>query len=488
MITLEQESQEAECVEIAKSFRSPLLFAEEFSQKKYGVDAPQWIRTPHLSVVDYEFQQLLETDKTDILIVTMPVRHGKSEYLAKWATAYHKMRYPHKNIMLTSNTSRLANKHSRWVRDTVHQLSPKFNLKGVDARNSSVSEWKLDGAGMGGCVSAGIGGSIVGMPADLLIIDDYLKDAKSAYSQTVRDAQWDWFISTSSTRLEPNGKIVLLCTRWHSDDLIGRILANRNELDFRVRYINMQAIRDSSHGKDPLGRQDGEALWPERWPVEVMERRKRQSKHWWYSIYQGRPTGSGMSSFPPEYFTNVFVDDADWPSDMVLSASALDPSKGKNSKGGDYQAAVYVGYSNGILYVDADLDRRAVSQMVRNFVQFNRDRKPAVTAIEGNAFQELLGEDYSDACYQVGYAADAPMMLNNTINKALRIERLGKFLDARMIRFRRAVGCELLVSQLKEFPFGTHDDGPDAMEMAIRALMQTFGALASMYDAIESPI
>lgn len=488
MIAEAYQSIDQGTIEIAKAFRSPLLFAEEFSKKKYNVDATQWKRAPHLSVVDYEFQQLLETDQTDILIITMPVRHGKSEYLAKWATAYHKLRYPHKNIMLTSNTARLANKHSRWVRNTVHQLAPMFGLKGVDAKNSSVSEWKLDGAGMGGCVSAGISGSIVGMPADLLIIDDYLKDAKSAYSQTVRDAQWDWFISTSSTRLEPGGKCVLLCTRWHSDDVIGRILEHRKDLDFRVRYINMQALRDSSQGKDPLARADGEALWPERWPVEVMERRRKQSKHWWHSIYQGRPQGSGMSSFPPEYFVNLFVDEEDWPKDMVLSASALDPSKGKSAKKGDYQAAVYVGYSNGLFYVDADLDRRAIPQMVRNFVSFNRDRKPAVTAIEGNAFQELLGDDYADACYQIGYNADPPLMLNNSTNKNLRIERLGKFFDNRMLRFRKSVGCELLINQLKEFPNATHDDGGDALEMALRALMMTFGSLASMYDAQESPI
>ena len=465
----------------AKAFKSPMHLAEHFSKG-------EWEQAEHLKILDYEFMNLLRSKDVDILIVTMPVRHGKSQYLGKWAPAWHKLRYPYQNTIICSNTVKMARDNSRWVRDKVHQLAPQASLKGIDPTNSSATEWKLDGPGMGGCIASGTSGSIVGFSANLLIIDDYLKDAKSAYSETVRDAQWDWFTAAASTRLEPGGKIIMCCTRWHEDDLIGRIMANREELGFRVRCINMQAIRDSSSGKDPLGRKDGEVLWPARWPIDVMERRKKQAGHWWFSIYQGKPKSGGLSAWPEEYFLNLWCDEDEWPGHMGLSASAFDPSKGGKTKAGDYQASVYVGYSGGKFYVDAELDRRSLTQMIRAYVAFNKERKPAVAAIEGNAFQELLKDDYEQACEDVGYYADPPLMLNNTVNKNLRIERLGKFLDAKMFRFRRSAGCELLVKQLKEFPNGKHDDGADGLEMALRALCEAFADLAGLYETSESQI
>lgn len=457
-----------------------MVFAEHFSDGA-------WKRSRHLQVIDFEYQNLLADRNLDMLIVTMPVRHGKTEYFSKWANTHHTLKNPHKNTILCSNTSRLARSNSRWVRDKVHELAPAAGLKGVDATNASASEWSLDGKGMGGCISSGVTGSVMGFPADILAIDDYLKDAKAAYSEPVRDAQWDWFISTSSTRLEPGGKIIILATRWHSDDLIGRILAKRSELNMRVRYVNMQALRDSSDGsKDALRRQDGEALWPERWPAEVMERRKKQSGHWWHSIYQGSPKGSGMSEWPSEYFNNLWVDDEDWPSEFTFSACYLDPSKGKNARRGDYSAIVFVGYKEGKLYVDSSIERRPIPTMVRDFVLFNKERRPAFEGIEANAFQELLGEDYYQACDAYGYRVDPPMLLHNRANKVnLRIPRLGTWLAARSLRFRSTASNELLLNQLRDFPHATHDDGPDALEAAIRLLCNSVEGLRGMHEIEE---
>ncbi len=466
----------------AAVWRSPASFAEHFSRG-------QWRRARHLDVIDYEFQNLLNDPELDMLIVKMPIRHGKSEYLARWAPAHYILTRPHNRVIICSNTLKLARSHSRWVRDKVHELAPMAGLYGVDSNNASSTEWQLSGQGMGGCIASGVTGSIVGFGADLLILDDYLKDAKSAFSQSVRDAQWEWLVSTSSTRLEPGGKLVILCSAWHSDDLIGRCLSKRDEMDLRLRCITLQALRDESEGKDPLGRKDGEALWPERWPAEVMERRKKRAGMWWWSIYQGRPRGSGLNAWPPEYFYNLWANDDEWPKDrMLMSAIALDPSKGKNSKIGDYQAMIYVGYSGGTFWVEADIDRRPVPQMIKRLVQFNQEMRPGVTAIEANVFQELLGEDYMEECERQGYNVDPPLLLTNTVNKDLRIERLGKFLQGGMFKFRKTAGCELLINQLKGFPNDKYRDGPDALEQAVRALCEHFAALSGFYDTLESSV
>ena len=173
---------------------------------------------------------------------------------------------------------------------------------------------------------------------------------------------------------------------------------------------------------------------------------------------------------------------------MFLSASALDPSKGRNAKAGDYQAMVYVGYRGGKFYVDADIDRRPIPQMVKAYVAFNKERRPAVAGIEANAFQELLGDDYSDACWEYGYNADPPVLINNTVNKYLRMERLGKFFELGMFRFRRSAGCELLLQQLRDVPNGKHDDGPDALEQAVRLLCDAFEDLKGFNQTVESPL
>lgn len=462
------------------AMRSPLLMAERFSKG-------EWKRAKHLAVIDFEFRNLLENPNLDCLIIKCPVRHGKSQYLARWAPAWYMLRNPDKRVMICSNTSTLANSHSRWVRDKVHELSPMMGLDGVDPKKSAVRNWGFEHRS-GECLAAGVATSIVGFGANLLVIDDYLKDAKSAYSQKVRDDQWDWFVSTSSTRLEPAGKLVLLCTQWHPDDLIGRIESKAAELDIRVRSITLQALREENGVKDPLQRQEGEALWPERWPAEVMERRKRQAGHWWHSIYQGSPKGSSMSEWPEEYFANIWAQDDEFPDpkDCLISAAWLDPSKGKNSRKGDYQAVTWIGYKNGLFWVDSDIDRKPVQKMVRDYVHWNRERKTAFVGLEANAWQDLLADDYWQVCDEIGYNADVPILVNQTVNKNVRIERLGKWLSGRLLRFRRSASNELLIGQMKEFPYGKYDDGPDSLEACMGLLCRSVDALHGLHEVTES--
>lgn len=469
-------------IEAARAMRSPMLMAEKFSNG-------EWTRARHLAVIDFEFRNLLNDPNIDCLIVKCPVRHGKSQYLARWAPAWYLLRNPYSKVMICTNTSTLASSHSRWVRDKVHELAPMMGMVGVDPKHSSIRHWQIEKT-RGECLAGGVGTSIIGFGANLLIIDDYLKDAKSAYSQKIRDDQWDWFVSTSSTRLEPGGKVVLLCTQWHEDDLIGRIEKRKSELDLRVRSITLQALREGTEVKDPLGRAEGEALWPERWPADVMERRKRQAGHWWSSIYQGSPKGSSMSNWPDSYFSNVWAEDQEFPNprDCLLSAAFLDPSKGKNARKGDYQAMVWIGYRNGFFWVDSNIDRKPIPKMVREYVEWNRERKTAFVGMEANAWQDLLADDYWDVCQEIGYNADRPILVNQTVNKNVRIERLGKWLDQRLLRFRKSASNELLIAQMKAFPYGDHDDGPDALESAMMLLCRSVDALHGLHEITETQV
>jgi hypothetical protein len=150
--------------------------------------------------------------------------------------------------------------------------------------SSARHRWGLAGYA-GGTVTAGVGGPLTGRGADVLIVDDPIKNAEEANSELQRERAAEWFKAVALTRLEPNGSVILIATRWHMSDLIGRV--TRDEPD-RWRAVNLPAIAED---KDELGRAPGEALWPERWPLQALEATKRSiGSYWWSAMYMGRPT------------------------------------------------------------------------------------------------------------------------------------------------------------------------------------------------------
>jgi predicted phage terminase large subunit-like protein len=142
------------------------------------------------------------------------------------------------------------------------------------------------------------------------------------------------------------------------------------------------------------------------------------------------------------------------------------------SRRGDYSAFVALGLAaDGTLYIEADLARRPTPQIVTDGVELVRRFRPQLFGIEANQFQDLLGADFLAEFTRQGLIGTAPCSITNTINKQVRIRRLGPLLAARRLRFKtNSPGTRLLVQQLREFPIAGHDDGPDALEMALRLI------------------
>lgn len=417
-------------------------------------------RARHLQYLQQELMATLY-GPWDVLVAMAPPRHGKSEFLSRWVMAWLASVYPESRSILTSYSVDLARTHSRWVRDTTHRFAQVLGHGGINPNVSSATDWQtMQG---GGLLAAGVGGGITGRGADkVFIIDDALKNAEQAISETVREAQWQWFQTTGFTRLEPGSKLICLGTRWHDSDLLGRILkASSEDLGLRVREVRLPAMGEPTENTpDPLGRQTDEPLWPERWGFEALARiRDTLEPYWWNALYQQRLGSYGHNEWPSEYFYGIFANDDEWPEHIRLSATALDPSKGKNAHKGDYSAIVNTGYHGGYLWVEADIARRPVPKMMRDLVEFNMRVRPTVTGIEGVAFQELLASDYIQAQEEAGSYRDDPELIDNTVNKELRIARLGLWLRLHRIKVKRNASGEMLVNQLKEFPNGKHDDG-----------------------------
>jgi predicted phage terminase large subunit-like protein len=213
-----------------------------------------------------------------------------------------------------------------------------------------------------------------------------------------------------------------------------------------------------------------EVLWPEEEDLyALMCMRVESGRAAFEREKQNSPTNPELCEWPESYFDEgIWFDD--WPQQLRVKSLALDPSKGSDSRRGDFSALVMLGADRrGVLYVEADLARRPSPQIVADGVECFRKFQPDVFGIEANQFQELFAAEFEAEFRRQGLLGARPVAIDNRVNKLVRIRRLGPFLSSRRLRFKNnSPATRLLVEQLQQFPVGDHDDGPDALEMALR--------------------
>src|SRR5262245_29007896 len=241
------------------------------------------------------------------LIIEEPPRHGKSELCSHFGPAWYLGTFPDNRVMLASYEADFAATWGRKTRDTLQQYGEEFFGVAVNQRTSAADNWNIKGA-KGGMFTAGVGGALTGKGADLLIVDDPVKNMKDAQSETMRRNQWEWYKSTFRTRLEPGGVILLIGTRWHEDDLIGRVLAEAEvgeDLEDKFIRIRLPAIAEEPSEEypdpDPLGRVAGQVLFPERFPYEKLVPHM-QNANVWSALYQQRPAPAEGGVFERDWF------------------------------------------------------------------------------------------------------------------------------------------------------------------------------------------
>lgn len=251
---------------------------------------------PHLACLDRELTEAV--DSCGRLIVTMPPRHGKSmlcsEVLPAWFLGWN----PDARVMLGSYEANFAASWGRKARRILEEWGWLFGVS-VSKDSSAAERWDIAGRD-GGMQTAGIGGAFTGKGADLLIVDDPVKGYEQAHSETWRNKTWDWFLADAYTRLSPTGVVVVIQTRWHEDDLTGRLIEDAKNGGDQYKIVNLPAIAEEN---DRLGRSSGEALWPARYPLEKLETiRRTLGSYRWYSLYQQRPQPPEGGMFKREWF------------------------------------------------------------------------------------------------------------------------------------------------------------------------------------------
>jgi predicted phage terminase large subunit-like protein len=244
---------------------------------------PKIVRTPALNLLDQHLLDAAE-GRSRRLIWTMPPQEGKSQRVSRTFPTWLLTRNPDLRIAIASYELNTARRWGRAIRNDIRANESQLGLR-VRRDTASAQEWQLEDHA-GGVYSVGIAGALTGRPVDVLIIDDPIKGRAEAESEVYRERCWDFWTDTARTRLSPTAIVIVVLTRWHEDDLAGRLLAADQTGEWRHVNIPAQAEAD-----DPLGREPGEYLQSARGRSrDDWEATKRDvGSRTWNALYQGRP-------------------------------------------------------------------------------------------------------------------------------------------------------------------------------------------------------
>ena len=399
-------------------------------------------------------------------------------------------------ILIISNTADQAEK----ILDSIkHELVANADIARdypwAAGRGPTWSRLQIETAN-GICVEAvGMGmkirGRTFGQHRPSLVICDDLENDVSVSTASQRERVFEWFHRAVLSIGNAATNILVLGTALHRDDLLQRFQKTpgwttatfaailneptRDDLwdEWTLLLNNLQDADREQTARDffEQHREKMEAgaqlLWPEKESLyELMSLRATIGESAFQAEKQGVPTSSRSTEWPASCFDDSIWFDV-WPP-RHLRVMALDPSKG-GSDSADYSAYVQVALGHdGLLYVDADLARRDASQIVEDGCRLIRTFRPDAIGVEANQFQAVLADEFERVSRARGLVVPI-YRITNTLNKHLRIRRLTPDLHHGRLRFKaNSSGARLLVDQLRDFPSGRHDDGPDALEMALR--------------------
>ena len=399
--------------------------------------------------------EAVERGEIDRLMIFMPPRHGKSELASKRFPAWCLGRDPKRQIIAASYNSDLANDFGRNVRNLVAE--PEFTqvFPGVTLAPDSQAAMRMNTNHGGTYVAAGVGTAVTGRGAHIALIDDPFKDREEADSERRRELVWDWYRSTLYTRLMPGGAIVIIATRWHEDDLAGRLLEQEPE---QWDVLELPAINKA-----------GEALWPEWYDLTALERIKATiGPREWSALYQQQPQPDEGTFFKREWFR-------EWgklPELRYYGSSDYAVTDG----GGDYTVhAVWGICPRGDVYrVATWRGQTASDEWIEEKLDLIARYKPLCWFGEGGVIQKAV----------------EPMLKRRMRerNTHCRLEWLPSVADkptrARSFQAMAATGRVHLepgadLSEFLVFPAGKHDDEVDTASLIGRAIDQAHPAIVT---------
>lgn len=434
-----------------------------------------WFHATVCEALD-KFLQDVVNKKSPRLILCAPPRSGKSEIVSRRFPAYLLGRYPELSFIGTSYSSDLAGAFAKDVQrimedEPFREVFPEVRIPGKGVQGAGfvrqADRFEVI-AHKGSYYSVGVGGSLTGRGADVLVVDDPVSNMQDAMSRRVRDSTWDWYTSTAYTRLAPGGGLIVMATRWHCDDLIGRLLESQESGGEKWQVIDFPAIAEH----DEEHRKAGEALHPERFSLESLNRiRTSVGERVWASLYQQRPVPDGGGMFRqewihfwkpediPEHFDSIIMS---W--DMTFKQTATS----------DFVVGQVWGRRKANFYL---LDQ------VRDRMDFVRTKKAFLDLSERwpKVLRKLVEDKANGPAIISALKETVPgiVPITPTESKEARASSVTPLWEAGNVFLPPPEAYPWVkrdfVPELLSFPGGAHDDQIDSMTMALSDLHKNTG-------------
>ena len=440
---------------------------------------PGFIHGRHHALMAKKFEEIAQ-GKTKRLIINMPPRHTKSEFASYLLPAWYLGQFPNRKIIQCSNTAELAVGFGRKVRNLVDGDVYAKIFPNVGLRHDSKAAGRWATNSNGDYFAIGVGGTVTGKGADLLIIDDPHSEQEAALAAsdpTVYDKVYEWFTSGPRQRLQPGGSIVIVMTRWGKRDLTGRVLQSMVEKDGdEWEIISLPAIMPSE-----------KPLWPEFWSYEELTKlRNVLPLPKWQAQYQQDPTSEQGAIVKREWW-KIWEEDRPPPCDFLIQS--WDTAFTKNERS-DYSACTTWGVFNlnenpddvNIILLDAHKERLEFPELKKRALELYNEWQPDAFIVEAKASGAPL--IYELRSMGIPVQEFTPVRGNDKIT---RINAVADLFASGKVWCPAKRWAEEVMEEMAAFPNSDHDDLVDSTTQALIRFRKG-GFLRLQTDEVDEPI
>lgn len=446
-----------------------------------GFDAPIHIRKIA------EALEEIETGANRRLIITVPPRHGKSLVASQIFPAWYAGKHPRDKILLASNTHMLAADFGRNCRNIMQAQEYQMIFPDVQVSEDSRAKNTFKTNKGGELFFLGVGGTIVGRGCHVALVDDPIKDAEQADSEVYVKKLHDWYREVLYTRQMPGGKIIIIMQRWRSNDLIGWLTdPKEQELIEDWKMVDLPAVAT----EDTEWRKKGEALWPQRYPVEELEKiRIAIGTRSFNGLYQQRPSIEDGDIIHRDWLPEETCADEDLHGPRVMFVD----SAFKDGQENDYSAGViaqqYKQANIAILY--AEQQKLQFPALIKWIKRIGLTYKLAAILVEDKASGPSIVQTLNQCINDPRDPFKIPVILipvKRGEDKIARMNAITPMLESKRViihKFSPALQREELITNLLQFPNCTHDDLADSFCGVVTYIMRAGMGMRKLFNKIS---
>jgi predicted phage terminase large subunit-like protein len=404
--------------------------------------------------------EAVEREEISRLMIFLPPRHGKSLIASSLFPAWYLGRHPDHHVIFATYGQELSDDFGRRVRNSIVDQVHEAVFPNCRLSDDSSAAHRFNTTKGGAYYAVGRGGPITGRGAHLLLIDDPIKDREEANSETIRKSLHEWFASVAYTRLTPKGAVIVIQTRWHEDDLAGWLLREHGSENWDVLSLPALAEHDESF------RREGEALWPERFPLEDLNRKRRLvGGAAWASLYQQRPASAEGAIFKRGWWRSY--------RELPQFSQVVQSWDTAFKKGDESSFSVCTTWGmaqNGYFLLSVWRDRVEFPELRRMLIALAEQWKPTSILVEDRASgQSLLQELKSATTLPV-------LAVKVDSDKLSRAQAVTPLIEAGKVFLpESAPWLADYIDELATFPTGNYDDAVDSTTQALNYLREPVG-------------